>query len=125
MIIFLTGLAVVLYIANITGSIFWLISKAVNTTQYGILTKDLIRIAKFQDRFNAPNNAEELTLSSTVERIELDGKYGGRIRNTDHVIYTCPKCKRKHELLFRHGDTVRCKCGLYSQTHGNNLKIWT
>lgn len=93
-------------------------------SQMGVISKDLIRIGDFEKQYESPDYAEQLSKGGHCENIVKNGKYGGSISLMDHVIYTCPRCQRKHELVFKHGDTVRCKCGLYSETYGNSLRVW-
>lgn len=93
-------------------------------TQEGIYSPGIKRVKNFASHYQHPDYAEHLIKGEHCWRVQIKGKYGGNIANRDRVIYKCPECKTEHELVFEHGDTVKCKCGLYSQTHGNGLVVW-
>lgn len=102
-----------------------LLNKLTKISQTGIISSKLKRIGDFNTPYRPIYNPEELTKSDFCKRAIAKGKYGGNINKYEHVIYTCPKCNTAHELVFEHGDTVKCNCGLYAQTYGNSLRVWT
>lgn len=124
-IVYLVLSIIILYLAiRLLTRFLFLFGSAINTSQLGIISKDIIRIGCWNNSYNAPDDAEDLRKGEHCHYIINRGRYGGRVGPEDHVYYICPSCKRRHNLIFKHGDTVLCKCGLYSQTYGNSLRVW-
>jgi hypothetical protein len=100
-------------------------SNKIYPSQSGIYSDYIKRIGVFQDGTKPPSYAEHLCKSDFTVHVSKLGKFSGDQNNYDHVIYTCPKCKKQHELVFKHGDVIKCKhCKLIAQTHGNGLDVW-
>lgn len=102
------------------------IQQIIKISQKGIISKNLIRVGNFETPYDPIYKIEtSLRKNECCKPVVSSIEYNINIYKEDHVIYTCPKCKEQHELIFAHGDTIKCKCGLFSQTYGNGIRIWT